>query len=80
MVSDWMMVLDPVRVIGICTGLAVVTAMDSDCVVARDSDWVVAMDSEVAPWQQHHHASLLKLSTKQVSVSGLGRFAAMDSD
>ncbi len=33
---------------------------------------VEKLQRPVQPWHHHSHASLLKLSTKQVSVSGLG--------
>ena len=55
-VSDWVVVLDSVRGLGLCSDWVVAidsessdlaVAMDSDWVAARDSDRVVAMDSDM---------------------------------
>ena len=45
--SDWVVGLDPVRGIGICSDrVAVMGSKSSDLAVVIDADWVAARDSE----------------------------------
>ncbi len=93
MVSDWVVVLDPVRGIGLCSIWVVVmgsesessdlaVAMDSDWVAARDSDWVVAMDSEVAVStdSNRENSAQVGIDSDQLAAMDSEVAAAMDSD
>jgi hypothetical protein len=92
-VSDWVVVLDPIRGIGLCSDCVVAmgsesessdlaVAMDSDWVAARDSDWVVAMDSEVAVStdSNRENSAQVGIDSDQLAAMDSEVAAAMDSD
>ena len=88
-----MVVLAPVRGIGLCSDWVaamgsesessdLAVAMDSDWVAARDSDWVVAMDSEVAVSTDSNrdNSAQVGIYSDQLAAMDPEVAAAMDSD